>query len=103
MSENLNGPRKSVVTIGVKRLLNTAQFENLEVKLETTEEIFWDSLAERQKKIDSLAVLLNDQYSRTQTAVLRDLGVDEKRAWIKAPASTSSKPANHSDADALLR
>ena len=80
-------PRTSSVTIGIKRLYNTAQFENIEIKLETTENIQWESLADRANKISKITSLLDAQFTKTQTQVFDDLGVEEKRAWRKQPAS----------------
>ena len=79
-------PRKTTVTVGVSRLLNTAQYENIQVTLNLTDEITWSTPAEREQKIANLTTRLTAQYANTQKQVLNDIGVEEKRAWIKAPA-----------------
>lgn len=75
--------RKTVVKIGITRLLNTAQYENVQVSLEMTDEITWTSNEERSRKTDNLVTLLNQKYIDTQQKVLSDLGCEEKRAWRK--------------------
>ncbi len=86
-------PRKTTVKVGVTRLLNTAQYENVQVVLETTDEITWTSLEDRAQKTANLVTLLNQQFVKTQTQVLSDLGCQEKRAWRKeaAPAPKVTK------------
>lgn len=83
----MSEPRISSITVGIKRLLNTAQYENVEVRLEATEQVTWSSPDERTTKITSLTRNITEQYKDTQTQVLHDLGIEEKRAWMKYPAA----------------
>lgn len=77
--------RKTTVTVGITRTLNTAQFESLQVCLQTSDEIVWTTPQERDTKTQNLAKKLTKQYLDTQSQVLDDLGVQEKRAWRKQP------------------
>ncbi len=87
-TEAIKEPRKSTITVHVKRSLNTAQYENLEIALSSTDEISWSTLDERAKKVDKLVTLLNQRYDATQKSVLNDLGITPKRAWFKEPTNT---------------
>jgi DNA polymerase III delta prime subunit len=95
--------RKTVVTVGLKRLLNTAQYENVEINLQTTDEIEWSSNSDRSRKINNLVTLLNDQFVQTEHQVFAELGVQEKRAWFKESRnSPKAFQGNNTVGDELL-
>ena len=75
--------RKSVVHKSIKRLYNVAQYESLELIVHYEEEVEWETLAERQKKADSISKLLLNDFKKTRLDVFNELNASEKKAYFK--------------------
>lgn len=88
--------RKTRVTLGVTRSLNTAQFENLEITLSAEDEISWGSRAERDAKVEKLTGVLADEYTAVQRLLLDRLGIKHKPGWFKE-APNPIKQGNFGD------
>lgn len=97
-------PRTTKVTVGIKRSLNTAQYENLEVLMHLEDDITWSTAEERTRKVGKLVESLDAQFVITQKQVLSDLGIAEKRAWFKQPTTNMrTTPGDNNLGDELLR
>ena len=66
---------KSGIKIGVIRKIRTADFEQLDVISELTEEIEWENEADRQKATDKVTKHLIDDFTKAYNAVVDSIGV----------------------------
>jgi hypothetical protein len=106
MSTNIVSPTSeshiSNISIGLKRLYDIAQYENLEIRLHLDEQINWSSLEDREAQLAALVSRITDDFATTQVQVMSELGVEEKRAWMR-PKKAPSKHFKRSEiGDELL-
>jgi hypothetical protein len=64
---------KSVLTKRNKQKINTGNFENIDVLVEITEELEWDSKEEYNEKSKALNSKLIADYNCTRNQVISDL------------------------------
>jgi len=74
-------PRTTKVTRGINRRIWTAKYEGIEVCSHVEEVIEWKTLKERQQKLDAVTKHMTDDFKKTFTSVLSELGIDRASAW----------------------
>jgi len=70
--------RVSKITKTVRRTLNVAPYENLDVSVSFEEEVTWENLKERQEKSNNMTKLLLKDYNKTLRDVCQNMGVQVK-------------------------
>jgi hypothetical protein len=70
--------RKSIIKKRIRRNINTAQFEQLEISCEFEEEVEWESIDQRQAKSEKITNLLIMDFQRTLTKAMEELGLNRK-------------------------
>jgi len=80
----LDNPRTSKVTKGINRRIWTAKYEGIEICSHVEEVIEWRTLKERQQKLDAVSQHVIDDFKKTSTAVLAELGLTHVSAWSSA-------------------
>jgi len=86
MDENKEAEKKAIetdVTVGIRRAYNVGAYETLEIKIETTDTIKWNTIEERVKKTNGLAKLLVKKFENTHETVFNGLDVVEKNATYR--------------------
>lgn len=94
-SDSKPAPRRSVISRGIKRTLQTAQFESLVIEIGFEEEIEWNDLKERQKKIDNWNTVLLHEFKQSSERILKELGLTHKKAWFKDPSPETIEKYKH--------
>ena len=67
---------KSVVKKAISRGIQTKQYEQVTITVESEEEIEWTELEDRQKKVDKMGELLMTDFISTYNDVCTKLGVE---------------------------
>ncbi len=70
--------RVSKITKTVRRTLNVAPYENVDVSVSFEEEVTWENLKERQEKSNNMTKLLLKDYNKTLRDVCQNMGVKIK-------------------------
>jgi len=70
--------RVSKIVKTVRRTLNVAPYENLDVSVTFEEDITWEDLKERQEKSRNMTKLLLRDYNKTLRDVCVDMGIAVK-------------------------
>jgi len=76
----------------LSRTINTAQYENIIIKceIEVSEEVETQSdLFRLQKEVTQKLI---DDYKNTQDKVMKELGLEEKHAFVEQPIQSKSIP-----------
>ena len=76
--------RKSIVTKGISRLIQTKDFENVRIDVNIQEEIEWDAPAERIEKSQKVTKLLMLDFQETYAKALQELGLAAKPVTVGA-------------------
>jgi len=93
-------PRTSKVTKGINRRIWTAKYEGIEICSSVEEVIEWNTLKERQQKLDAVTKHVTNDFKRTSDAVLAELGLTHVSAWSSAdndPEPVAKKAENKID------
>ena len=83
--------RKSHITIGLKRTLNTAQFETLVIELATEEDIEWSTPEERSTKLRNWQKLFVEEFKEAHERILDELKLAHKKAYFKSTTAETAK------------
>jgi valyl-tRNA synthetase len=83
ISNKFDPPRKAKVIRAIRRTHNIAKYESIEIITSMEDEIEYDSLEERAKKVDNLTRLLTMEAKRTEAIVFKELGTTPKLAFGK--------------------
>lgn len=75
--------RKSKIHKGISRTLNTAKFETIVIQDFIEEEIEWQDLEERDRKVTNWEMLLITRFKQYHDQVMRELGLEHKVAYFK--------------------
>ncbi len=67
---------KSIVKKTIRRKIQTAKFEALDIELEVEEQIIWDTEEERIAATAKLSKRLLDDFTKTYNEVVERTGVD---------------------------
>ena len=67
---------KSIVKKVIRRKIQTAKFEALDIELEVEEQIIWDTEEERIVATAELSKRLLDDFTKTYNEVVERIGVD---------------------------
>lgn len=92
--------KRTTATKRIGRKIQTKQFESLDISIECTDEIEWETLEERNKKLDQLTKLAINDFDETFGQVCKAVDVSEKRAFVHAPkpeAKSEEKPKSKSN------
>lgn len=66
----------------IERKISTGQYENILIRLDMETDISADNIDELNKKFDYFRNQFIEKYQDTQTKVMKELGVEEKSAFI---------------------
>ena len=72
--------KTSKISKTISRKVQTAKFENLEIRVSSEEEITWSTPQERLKKTESHAKLLCKEFLITMEKSLQELGLETQPA-----------------------
>lgn len=78
---------KTNINLSIKRIFNLGNFNNIEIKIDSSDEIEFNSIEERRIKTDNLIKELSVQFNKSQVDVFGELGLEEINATF-----FSSKP-----------
>lgn len=79
----------SRVRKALKRTLKTADFEGVVIEESIDEEVEWETLSERKKKLSNWNKILLDQFKETHDYALHELGpLCEHKAYKKKTGKT---------------
>lgn len=107
MAENTghkDDPRETEVNLGIRRVYNIGSYESLEVKVETTDKITWNTIEEREKKTENLTKILVKKFVNSKDIVFKGVKADEKHGTYKgdaAPATNTKSKGNSDELDEL--
>lgn len=74
-------PRKSRISKTVSRLIPTAQFENVTISTTMEIEVEWQTPEELLKKSEKFNSLVLEDYKKTESRVMAELNLAEKKAF----------------------
>ena len=80
--ENQNKKRQTVVTKGITRLIQTAKYFSLTVTHTAQDTIEWETVDEREKKINNLTLLAIKDFVQTHDTVLDQLKLGQMHAFV---------------------
>ncbi len=89
---------KSIVKKVIRRKIQTAKFEALDIELEVEEQIIWDTEEERIAATAKLSKRLLDDFTKTYNEVVERIGVDRCIGVVNAKggkSGNSGKPGNN--------
>ena len=66
---------KTVVNLGVVRKIRTAEYEQLDISVNITEEIEWSGDAQREALVNNVIKHLNGDFERTYAAIADSIGL----------------------------
>lgn len=103
--------RTTKIRKGISRKIQTKQFESLEVSTSYEDSITWETIEERQQKIDNLTKLAYIDFDKTYQMVCDELKVSarsatahlkeedgtEKYASLPTDSDKSKKPSAQTD------
>lgn len=75
--------RISHVKKGIQRTLSTAAFETVVIFDHVEEDIEWETLEERQRKMENWEAILLQNFKRFHDVVLKELNLEQKCAYTK--------------------
>ncbi|MCD6435315.1 MAG: hypothetical protein J7L15_02905 [Clostridiales bacterium] len=76
--------KKSIIKKSITRKLSTAQYETLDVTVEATEEIEWDTVEERMNKTTNITSVVLIDFQNTLTKALGTMNLDKKLAEVNS-------------------
>lgn len=106
MAENTgekSAPRETEVCLGIRRVYNVGSYESLEIKVETTDKITWNTIKEREQKTENLTKILVKKFANSKDVIFKGVKADEKHATYKgdsAPAAQTTS-GNSDELDEL--
>ncbi len=89
--------RKSIISKGLKRTINTAQFESLVIEHSIEETIEWSSLDERMTKERNWERILTDEFKKMHDRILTELGLVHKVAYFKSTTAETAERYKHAN------
>lgn len=97
--------RVSHIKKGIQRTLSTAAYETIVIYDYIEEDIEWENLEERQRKLENWETLLLQSFKRYHDRALTELGLELKCAYIENRASKKIKPrpGQKTELDELLK
>lgn len=75
--------RRSKIRKGIQRTLTTARYESVVIFDEIEEEIEWQTLEERQRKVKNWETLHLQSFKQSHDRILEELGLSHKKAYLK--------------------
>lgn len=66
----------------LERTIQTAKFENVKIYVEAEDSIEWNTLEERQRKLDDVTSLLIQDFQQTQLKVFQELKLEPNSATV---------------------
>lgn len=75
--------RETDITVGIRRAYNVGPYETLEIKVETTDKIRWQSVDERVSKTNGLTKLLVRKFEKSHETVFKGMDAVEKNATYR--------------------
>jgi hypothetical protein len=91
-------PRKSTISVGLKRTLSTAQFETLVIEMSTEEAIEWQNIEEWQTKFRNWQTIFVNEFKQAHDRILDELQLTHKKAYFKnSTAETVARYAKKGD------
>ena len=74
--------KKSIIKKSISRKLSTAQYETLDITVEATEEIEWETVEERMNKTNNITSVVLVDFQNTLTKSLSMMKLDKKLAEV---------------------
>lgn len=90
-TEQIGDKRQTVVTKGISRKIQTAQFFSLEISHIAQDTIEWASLEERESKINNLTKIAIKDFIQTHDNVLDKLKLGQQYAFVKDAIKENAK------------
>lgn len=82
--------KKSIIKKSITRKISTAPYESVDIHIEVTEEVEWESMDERMKKTDAISKILLIDFIKSLNQASEELGFTKNIAQI----SGKKKPQN---------
>lgn len=92
--------RKGRLNIGLERKIPTERYGNLVIHHYIDEEIEWQTLPERHKKVANWYTVLTSEFKELHDSVLKELGLSQKRAYFES-SNQGPQPGATTEVDNL--
>lgn len=84
--------RVSVIKKSIERTYKIAEYESVRVFVGFEEEIEWETVSDRRKKVKNWNTLLISDFNETVQEVFKDQAVTQSKAFHKAPGEKTYSP-----------
>ena len=92
---------KGRVQLGIQRTLSTEKFQSIVIHYDIDEEIEWQTLSEREKKIMNWQTVVTNEFKQIHDRVLEELKLRHKRAYFVDHTDKDLRPDLSDGIDAL--
>jgi len=84
--------RKGRLQIGLQRTLSTEKYQSLVINYHIDEEIEWQTLSEREKKVMNWQTVLTREFQQIHDRVLDELKLSHKKAYFVDNLDKDDRP-----------
>ena len=86
--------KKSIIRKSITRKLSTAQYETLDLTVEATEEIEWETVEEMMQKTTNISSVVMIDFQNTLAKTLQLMKLDKKLATVTGEKKNNKKAAS---------
>ena len=91
--EPSNKPRrKGRIQMGLQRTLSTEKYQSIVIHYDIDEEIDWQTLSEREKKVMNWETVMSREFKQIHDRVLDELNLSHKKAYFVDHTEKDDRP-----------
>ena len=93
--------RQGKLRLGLQRKLQTEKYQNLVISYDLEENLEWESLTERNKKVMNWQSVLTTEFKEVCDRIMKELGLSHIKAYVEDGPDYSPVPGAPTELDNL--